>query len=164
MNWIPVKFNCVCYSLEACTYYFWDPDYPQCIQFLDQGTWKSWHVSYVKATTNDKNIREIAEKAERILSENQTATEKPGPYQPPTLPSLQSYYAKMPSEAPCLKTVRRTQRPLLPAPSSAASSAFVRKHPYFEAPQEQGPLRQSTTGIPFPGLSVYNMSNSTIKW
>jgi hypothetical protein len=48
MGWIPVKFDNVRYSPIERTHYFWDPEYPQWIQFLRDDKWSSWHIGYVR--------------------------------------------------------------------------------------------------------------------
>ena len=48
MSWIPVEFSLVRYSAVEGTHYFFDPHYPTAIQFLLNGNWESWDVSYVR--------------------------------------------------------------------------------------------------------------------
>ncbi|KAH8621706.1 hypothetical protein IG631_23583 [Alternaria alternata] len=48
MSSIPVNFDNVRYSPVDRRPYFWDPAYPQWIQFLENGAWASRHVSRVK--------------------------------------------------------------------------------------------------------------------
>ncbi|KAB2100049.1 hypothetical protein AG0111_0g11693 [Alternaria gaisen] len=159
MSSIPVNFDNVRYSPVDRRPYFWDPAYPQWIQFLENGAWASRHVSRAKEETKDENIKKIAKKAERLLPPNLSATETPGPAQRPTLPSFQSYHAKISSEPPCHGPAgkRRTpQRRLLPA-STSGSSVSARKHPYSQVPRGQTQPSQGTTDGPYPRLDYYCM-------
>jgi hypothetical protein len=47
-SWTQVDFGLVRYSPLENTHYFYDPNYPAAIQFLLNGLWESWDVSYVK--------------------------------------------------------------------------------------------------------------------
>ena len=177
MNSIPVNFDYVRFSLFDGKPYFWDPNYPQWIQFVENGAWVSNHVLSVKQYVfynafhltqiglipnreiMDKKMKKIVEEAEKLLSQYQRTTETSGPSPRPTLPSLQSYHAKILSELPCHEPVgkRRTpQRRLLPA-SNSGSSVSARKHPYSQAPSGQTQPRDGTTSGPYPRLDYYSM-------
>ena len=104
MAWRPVNFDYVRYSPIERIHYFWDPEYPQWIQFLRCDKWCSWHVCYVqkynlcntplqtqiRLTVNrhavDPKIKNIAKKAEVLLLDIPSATQKPRPSQSSTLP------------------------------------------------------------------------------
>jgi hypothetical protein len=141
MSWIPVNFDSVRYSPIERTHYFYDPEYPQWIQFLRCDKWSSWHVRYVKEfalcntllqtqirltanrNTVDPNIKNIAEKAEVLLLDFPSATEITRPSQSSTLPAPSSHHAGTSSQAHAkflypkvtARQPRTAQRQLLPA-------------------------------------------------
>ncbi|KAF2868345.1 acyl transferase/acyl hydrolase/lysophospholipase [Massariosphaeria phaeospora] len=66
----PVDFALVRYSPVEQTHFFYDPAFPTAIQFLLNGQWEPWDVSWVRYKALDPEIRRIAEDAEaRLISD-----------------------------------------------------------------------------------------------
>ncbi|KAF2680592.1 FabD/lysophospholipase-like protein [Lentithecium fluviatile CBS 122367] len=84
MSWTPVDFGLVRYSPVEGTHYFFDPAYPTAIQFLLNGRWEPWDVSYVKFKAQDADVRRIAEDAEaRLIRDNTVPGYRQWPSPPP---------------------------------------------------------------------------------
>ena len=97
--WTQVDFGLVRYSPVEGTHYFYDSAYPTAIQFLLNGRWESWDVSYVKlyvvltrpcptlttcSKAKDPEIRRIAEGAEtRLVGDNLVPGYRQWPSPPP---------------------------------------------------------------------------------
>jgi hypothetical protein len=117
MAWVPVNFDSVRYSPIERTHYFYDPEHSQWIQFLRCGKWSSWPVRYVKeyalcntllqtqirltanSNTLDPKIKDIAEKAEVLLLDIPSATQKTRPSQTSTFSAPSSHHAGTSSQA-----------------------------------------------------------------
>lgn len=98
-SWKQVDFGLVRYSPIEGTHFFYDPAYPTAIQFLLNGLWESWDISYVKlyvawrdtctqlinpSKSQDPEIRRIAENAvTRVIRDSIVPGYRQWPSPPP---------------------------------------------------------------------------------
>ncbi|CAI6333505.1 unnamed protein product [Periconia digitata] len=124
-SWLPVEFGLVRYSPIEGTHYFYDPVHPTAIQFLLNGHWESWDVSYVKFKARDPDVKRIAEEAEAHIVANHI----PG-------------YRQWPSEPPMVSPPNVVP-PALPSPSSDnffGSASRGQPHAYAQHHSQPTPL------------------------